>query len=65
MHFDSGCLPNDEYFDVTENENMGLAAKGSSPSQRVQALIFIFSSESESLSRLLDIVILSGKRIRQ
>jgi hypothetical protein len=37
-------------FDVTKNENMGLAAKGRSPSQRIQALIFIFSSEVESLS---------------
>ena len=45
-----GACPTMSIFDVTENENMGLAAKGRSPSQRVQALIFIFSSEAESLS---------------
>ena len=39
-----GACPTISIFDVTENENIGLAAKGRSPSQRVQVLIFIFSS---------------------
>jgi hypothetical protein len=51
-------------FDVPENENEGLGGKGRSASHRMQALIFLFSSETEILGGLLDIVILPSERIR-
>jgi hypothetical protein len=43
-------------FDVEENESVGFAGKGSSASQRVQALIFLFNSEAVGSRWQMDMI---------
>ena len=50
-------------FDLAENEKVGFGGKGRSASQRVQALIFLLSSEAESLRWQISISLLCGRTV--